>query len=406
VNNQGKYRKYCGDYLTGHQNIDIFTVKYAEINMYIHERPDWPDFKWDTDRILTLLIDVKNLQGQVIGRMGTLGFELKDQANLAILTQDVLRSSEIEGELLNPEQVRSSIIRQLGLDITTGIVPSERDVDGVVEMMIDAAANFNKPLTRQRLFGWHNALFPTGYGGLQKLLVRKWRDDSRGPMQVVSGTVGREKIHFQAPSSSCVEKEMKKFLEWFNNDQDFDLVIKAALAHLWFVTIHPFEDGNGRIARALTDMILARSDGQQNRFYSMSAQIRNERKKYYDILEQTQKGGLDITKWLQWFLYCLQNALNSSSVILNKVLQKHKFWTDNSSRIEKERQRKVLNKLLDGFEGKLTSSKWAKITKCSPDTALRDINDLIDKKILYKLPEGGRSTGYALVQKYKTDSKS
>jgi len=374
--------------------------------MYIHERPDWPDFKWDTDRILTLLIDVKNLQGQVIGRMGTLGFELKDQANLAILTQDVLRSSEIEGELLNPEQVRSSIIRQLGLDITTGIVPSERDVDGVVEMMIDAAANFNKPLTRQRLFGWHNALFPTGYGGLQKLLVRKWRDDSRGPMQVVSGTVGREKIHFQAPSSSCVEKEMKKFLEWFNNDQDFDLVIKAALAHLWFVTIHPFEDGNGRIARALTDMILARSDGQQNRFYSMSAQIRNERKKYYDILEQTQKGGLDITKWLQWFLYCLQNALNSSSVILNKVLQKHKFWTDNSSRIEKERQRKVLNKLLDGFEGKLTSSKWAKITKCSPDTALRDINDLIDKKILYKLPEGGRSTGYALVQKYKTDSKS
>ncbi len=374
--------------------------------MYIHERPDWPDFKWDTDRILTLLIDVKNLQGQVIGRMGTLGFELKDQANLAILTQDVLRSSEIEGELLNPEQVRSSIIRQLGLDITTGIVPSERDVDGVVEMMIDAAANFNKPLTRQRLFGWHNALFPTGYGGLQKLLVGKWRDDSRGPMQVVSGTVGREKIHFQAPSSSCVEKEMKKFLEWFNNDQDFDLVIKAALAHLWFVTIHPFEDGNGRIARALTDMILARSDGQQNRFYSMSAQIRNERKKYYDILEQTQKGGLDITKWLQWFLYCLQNALNSSSVILNKVLQKHKFWTDNSSRIEKERQRKVLNKLLDGFEGKLTSSKWAKITKCSPDTALRDINDLIDKKILYKLPEGGRSTGYALVQKYKTDSKS
>ncbi len=374
--------------------------------MYIYERPDWPEFKWDTDEILTLLIDVRNLQGRVLGRMGTLGFELKDQANLAILTQDVLRSSEIEGELLNPGQVRSSIIRQLGLDISTGIVPSERNVDGVVEMMIDAAVNFNKPLTRQRLFSWHNALFPTGYSGIQKLLVGKWRDDSRGPMQVVSGPIGREKIHYQAPSSGCLEKEMKKFLEWFNNDQDFDLVIKAALAHLWFVTIHPFEDGNGRIARALADMILARSDGQPQRFYSMSSQIRNERKQYYDILEQTQKGGSDITEWLQWFLYCLQDALESTNVILKKVLQKYEFWAGNSSRIENERQRKVLNKLLDGFDGKLTSSKWAKITKCSPDTALRDINDLIDKKILYKLPEGGRSTGYALVQDYKPVSKN
>lgn len=392
--------------MTNHEIIDIFTVKFAEINMYIYERPDWPEFKWDTDEILTLLIDVRNLQGRVLGRMGTLGFELKDQANLAILTQDVLRSSEIEGELLNPGQVRSSIIRQLGLDISTGIVPSERNVDGVVEMMIDAAVNFNKPLTRQRLFSWHNALFPTGYSGIQKLLVGKWRDDSRGPMQVVSGPIGREKIHYQAPSSGCLEKEMKKFLEWFNNDQDFDLVIKAALAHLWFVTIHPFEDGNGRIARALADMILARSDGQPQRFYSMSSQIRNERKQYYDILEQTQKGGSDITEWLQWFLYCLQDALESTNVILKKVLQKYEFWAGNSSRIENERQRKVLNKLLDGFDGKLTSSKWAKITKCSPDTALRDINDLIDKKILYKLPEGGRSTGYALVQDYKPVSKN
>jgi len=373
--------------------------------MYIYKHQDWPEFKWDTDKILALLTDVRNLQGRVVGRMGTLGFELRDQANLAILTQDVLRSSEIEGELLNPEQVRSSIIRQLGLDISTGIVPSERNVDGVVEMMIDATANFNKPLTRQRLFGWHNALFPAGYSGAQRILAGKWRDDSRGPMQVVSGPIGREKVHYQAPPSSCLGKEMKKFLEWFNNDQELDLVIKAALTHLWFVTVHPFEDGNGRIARALTDMILARSDGQSYRFYSMSAQIRNERKQYYDILEQTQKGDLDITKWLEWFLCCLRNALKSSNIILEKVLLKHEFWNINSLRIENERQRKILNRLLDGFEGKLTTSKWAKITKCSPDTALRDIKDLIDKKILYKLPEGGRSTGYALVQKYKPGFK-
>ena len=366
--------------------------------MYIYERSKWPEFKWNTDEVLALLIKVRNLQGLVIGQMEALGFDLKDQANLEILTQDVLRSSEIEGELLNPEQVRSSIVRQLGLDIS-GLVHSDRNVDGVVEMMIDATENFNKPLNKQRLFGWHNALFPTGYSGMYRLLVGKWRDDSTGPMQVVSGPIGKEKIHYQAPSSSCLEKEMKKFLEWFNHHQDIDLVIKAALAHLWFVTLHPFEDGNGRIARALTDMILAQSDGQSYRFYSMSAQIRNERKQYYDILELTQKGELDVTEWLQWFLYCLLNALKLSKKILKKVIFKHKFWTDNTSRIENERQKKILNKLFDGFDGKLTSSKWAKIGKCSQDTALRDINDLIDKQILYKLPKGGRSTGYALMKK-------
>ena len=373
--------------------------------MYIYERPDWPEFKWNTDEVLTLLIKVRNLQGRVVGQMGALGFNLKDQANLEILTQDVLRSSEIEGELLNPEQVRSSIVRQLGLDIS-GLVHSDRNVDGVVEMMIDATENFNRPLNKQRLFSWHNALFPTGYSGMYRVLVGKWRDDSTGPMQVVSGPIGKEKIHYQAPSSSCLEKEMKKFLEWFNHRQDIDLVIKAALAHLWFVTLHPFEDGNGRIARALTDMILAQSDGQSYRFYSMSAQIRNERKQYYDILELTQKGGLDITEWLQWFLYCLLNALKLSKRILKKVIFKHKFWTDNTSRIENERQKKILNKLLDGFDGKLTSSKWAKIGKCSQDTALRDIKYLIDKQILYKLPKGGRSTGYALMKKsYKSTEK-
>ena len=373
--------------------------------MYIYERPDWPEFKWNTDEVLTLFIKVRSLQGRVIGQMGALGFNLKNQANLEILTQDVLRSSEIEGELLNPEQVRSSIIRQLGLNIS-GLVHSDRNVDGVVEMMIDATENFNKPLNKQRLFGWHNALFPTGYSGIHKVLVGKWRDDLTGPMQVVSGPIGKEKIHYQAPSSSCLEKEMKKFLEWFNHRQDTDLVIKAALAHLWFVTLHPFEDGNGRIARALTDMILAQSDGQSYRFYSMSAQIRNERKQYYDILELTQKGELDITEWLQWFLYCLLSALKLSKKILKKVIFKHKFWTNNTSRIENERQKKILNKLLDGFDGKLTSSKWAKIGKCSQDTALRDIKDLIDKQILYKLPEGGRSTGYALMKKsYKSTEK-
>jgi len=298
---------------------------------------------------------------------------------MRLFTKEILRSSEIEGQLLNPEQVRSSIVRQLGLDIS-GLVPSDRNTDGVVEMTIDAAVNFNKPLSKQRLFGWHNALFPAGYSGIQKILVGKLRDDSKGPMQVVSGPIGKEKIHYEAPSSSCLEKEMDKFIEWFNNDQDFDLVIKAALAHLWFVTLHTFEDGNGRIARVITDMVLARSDGQSYRFYSMSAQIRNERKQYYDILELTQKGDLDITKWLQWFLYCLLNALKSSNTILKNVLCKHKFWNDNAFSIENERQRKILNKLLDGFDGRLTSSKWAKITKCSQDTALRDINDLIEKK--------------------------
>jgi len=373
--------------------------------MYIYERPDWPEFKYNINEILNLLIEVKSLQGRLVGRMGALGFDLKEHANLAILTQEVLRSSEIEGQLLDPEQVRSSIVRQLGLDIS-GLVPSDRNTDGVVEMTIDATVNFNKPLSKQRLLSWHNALFPTGYSGMHKILAGKLRDDLQGPMQVVSGPIGKEKIHYEAPPSGRLEKELKKFIEWFNRDQEYDMVIKAALAHLWFVTLHPFEDGNGRIARVITDMVLARSDRQSYRFYSMSTQIRNERKQYYDILELTQKGDLDITKWLQWFLYCLLNTLKSSNTILKKVLFKHKFWTDNASMIENERQRKILNKLLDGFEGKLTSSKWAKITKCSQDTALRDINDLIDKKILYRLPEGGRSTAYDLISNTMADAVS
>ena len=366
--------------------------------MYIYEQPDWPQFKWNTEKLLTLLTRVRNLQGKVIGKMGALGFELKNQANLEILTQDVLKSTEIEGELLNPDQVRSSVARRLGLDVS-GLVHSDRNVDGVVEMIIDATENFDEPLSKNQLFAWHNALFPMGYSGTSKVLVGQWRDDSTGPMQVVSGPMGKENVHYQAPPASSIETEMESFIEWINDRQDIDLVIKAAFAHFWFVTLHPFEDGNGRIARALTDMKLAQSDNQSYRFYSMSSRIMNERKQYYDILEQTQKGNLDITDWLEWFLNCLLNALESSETILEKVIFKHNFWVSNSSAIKNERQKKLLNRILDGFDGKLTTSKWAKIGKCSQDTASRDIQDLIEKRILYKLPGGGRSTGYDLISK-------
>ena len=299
------------------------------------------------------------------------------------------------GEFLNPDQVRSSIARKLGMEIS-GSVESDRDVDGVVEMMLDATQNCFKPLTADRLFDWHAALFPTARSGMYKITVADWRKDSTGPMQVVSGAMGMEKVHFQAPDSSLVEEEMKLFLDWFNNNVKTDLVLKAATAHLWFITIHPFEDGNGRIARALTDMLLAQSDKSNQRFYSMSAQIRIQRKEYYEMLENTQKGNLDITEWIKWFLNCLINSLKSTDSVLVRVLFKADFWTKHSKILINERQNKLLNKLLDGFDGKLTSSKWAKIAKCSKDTAIRDINDLIDKDILQKESAGGRSTNYEL----------
>jgi Fic family protein len=333
----------------------------------------------------------------VIGKMRALGFELQNQANLEILTQDVLKSTEIEGEILNPEQVRSSIARRLGLDIS-GLVHSDRNVDGVVEMMLDATGNYDKPLTKERLFGWHNVLFPAGFGGIYKIIIGSWRDDSTGPMQVVSGPMGKEKVHYQAPAAELLDKQMGQFFKWINDKQQIDLIIKAAIAHLWFITLHPFEDGNGRIARAITDMILAQSDNQSTRFYSMSTQIRNKRKQYYDILELTQKGGLDISDWLEWFLECLLNALKSSEILLGKVIFKHHFWIKNALRLENDRQKKILNMLLDGFDGKLTTTKWSRIGKCSQDTALRDIQDLMEKQILYKLPGGGRSTGYDLIK--------
>lgn len=362
---------------------------------FIHQNDNWPHFIWENDEIVNLLGEARHLQGRLIGKMESLGFDLRNEAQLDTLTLDVIKSSEIEGEYLNPEQVRSSIARRLGMEIA-GSVGADRNIDGVVEMMIDATQNCFTPLTAEKLFDWHAALFPTGRSGMYKITVADWRKDTTGPMQVVSGAMGKETVHFQAPDSSRIEKEMKLFLKWFNDHSNTDLVIKAAIAHLWFVTIHPFEDGNGRISRALADMLLAQSDKSHQRFYSMSAQIRIERKGYYDVLEKTQKGNLDITIWIKWFLSCLINALNSTDSVLIRVLFKADFWSQHSKTLINERQKKLLNKLLDGFDGKLTSSKWAKIANCSKDTAIRDINDLIDKNILQKEAAGGRSTNYEI----------
>lgn len=362
---------------------------------FIHQKDNWAEFTWNSNDFLDILSEARNLQGRLIGKMETLGFDLRNEALLDTLTLDVLKSSEIEGEFLNPDQVRSSIARRLGMEIA-GAVESDRNVEGVVEMMLDATQRCFEPLTADRLFDWHAALFPTGRSGMYKITVADWRKDTTGPMQVVSGAMGKEKVHFQAPDSDLVEKEMTRFIDWFNNSK-VDLVIKASIAHLWFVTIHPFEDGNGRITRALTDMLLAQSDKSNQRFYSMSAQIRLERKQYYEILEKTQKGNLDITEWISWFLNCLTNALKSTDSVLTRVLFKADFWQKHIDTAINDRQRKLLNKLMDGFDGKLTSSKWAKIAKCSKDSAVRDINDLIEKGILQKESAGGRSTNYELI---------
>lgn len=365
---------------------------------YVYQKKDWPNFYWDDKALIDVLGEVRNLQGRLLGKMETLGFNLRNEALLETLTLDVLKSSEIEGEFLSSNEVRSSIARKLGMDIK-GLVHSNRAVDGVVEMMMDATQNCFKPLSVTRLFNWHAALFPTGRSGLYKMKVGQWRKDSTGPMQVVSGAMGKEKVHFEAPDSKVLKHEMNTFLQWLNKQSTGDLVLKAAVAHLWFVTIHPFDDGNGRIARALTDMILAQSDKSNQRFYSMSAQIRVERKAYYDLLEKTQKGNLDITAWITWFLNCLLNALKSTDRLLSDVLFKADFWNKHSNTPLNERQKKLLNKLLDGFDGKLSSSKWAKIAKCSKDTAIRDINDLIEKGILQKDAAGGRSTSYEVIKK-------
>ncbi|MBB4305009.1 Fic family protein [Rhodobium orientis] len=328
--------------------------------------------------------------------MEALGFLLRSEAVLQTLTEDVMKSSEIEGERLDRAQVRSSIARRLGLDIG-GLIPADRHVEGIVELMLDATQNYDKPLTADRLFDWHAALFPTGRSGMTRITVGAWRDDSSGPMQVVSGPFGKEKVHFEAPEAGRLDAEMRAFLDWFNAKPGIDPVLKAGIAHLWFVTLHPFDDGNGRIARAIADMALARSEGTSQRFYSMSAQIRLERNAYYDTLERTQKGDLDITDWLEWFLACLGRAFEGAEAVLSSVLDKARFWEAHAEDPFNDRQRDMLNRLMDGFEGKLTSSKWAKIQKCSQDTALRDIDDLIKRNILVKDSAGGRSTSYSLV---------
>jgi Fic family protein len=367
---------------------------------YIHELQEWPHFTWSQEGLAKQLAAVRLRQGRLIGRMQALGFRQQEEAVLTTLTQDVLKSSEIEGEILDKDQVRSSIARRLGIE--AGALPqADRNVEGVVEMMLDATQKFKEELTADRLFGWHASLFPTGRSGMSKIIVGAWRDEKSGPMQVVSGAYGKEQVHYEAPGAVRLDAEMKSFLEWFNAEDNIDPVIKAALAHLWFVTIHPFDDGNGRIARAIADMSLARSEDSTQRFYSMSAQIRLERKAYYDMLEETQKDGLDITPWIEWFLGCLDRAFDGAEKTLAGVFQKSDFWKTHESARINERQRDILNRLLDGFEGKLTSSKWAVIEKCSPDTALRDIQDLLEQDILVKDEGGGRSTSYSLVPSSK-----
>jgi len=363
---------------------------------YIHQHHNWPSFTWDDAVLLPALSQVRYIQGKISGAMEALGFSARTDAALKALTEDVVKSSEIEGEILNTDQVRSSIARRLGLEIA-GLVPSDRNVDGVVEMVLDATQNYHIPLSEDRLFGWQSSLFPSGRNGMFKILTSQWRDNEKGPMQVVSGAVGREIVHFEAPDASRLETEMKLFLEWFNNNQLLDPVLKSGIAHLWFVTIHPFDDGNGRIARAIADMQLARADRSLQRYYSMSSQIRKRRKEYYHILETTQKGDLDITAWLEWYLSCLKDAVTATEETLIAVLKRVDFWDKHASTALNPRQRAMINRMQEAFFGNLSSSKWAKMAKCSQDTATRDINDLVEKGILQKSHSGGRSTRYELI---------
>ena len=379
----------------------IIAAKCTVIMTFIYESADWPKFRWSADKLAQPLAAVRHRQGRLVGYMEALGFSLRNEAVLHALTEEVVKSSEIEGEILDREQVRSSIARRLGMDIS-GLIEADRNVEGVVEMMLDATQNYSDPLTRERLFGWHAALFPTGRSGMSPITVGAWRPAVSGPMQVVSGPIGRERVHFQAPPAKRLDNEMKRFLDWFEK-ADPDPVLKAGIAHFWFVTIHPFDDGNGRIARAIADLALSRAEGTAQRFYSMSAQIRTERAAYYDMLEAAQKGDLDITRWLLWFIGCLGRAFDGAETILANVMYKARFWKSVMGKSLNDRQRKVINRLLDGFEGKLTNAKWAALAKTSPDTALRDINDLVQRGILVKNPAGGRSTSYSLASEASWD---
>lgn len=359
---------------------------------YIYEHKNWTNFSWDGKAINAIFGEVKLLQGKIIGQMNSLGFSAKEEAALTTLTLDIVKSSEIEGEVLNYNQVRSSIARRLGIN-TAGLVPSSRHIEGIVEMMLDATQRYTLPLTQKRLFGWHAALFPTGYSGPYEIEVGKYRT---GEMQVVSGAMGKEKIHYEAVKPKLVKAEMDVFLDWFNNDKQLDPVFKAAIAHFWFIIIHPFDDGNGRIARAITDMLLARAENSGERFYSMSSQVLVERKHYYKVLQKVQHSSGDITEWLDWFLTCLKNAMLATQNTTQRILRKAEFWKLHENTPINERQRTILNMLFDGFEGKLQSSKWAKINNVSADTALRDIKDLIAKGILQETNEGGRNANYKL----------
>ena len=375
----------------------LITANHADIMTYIHERTDWPNFTWDSAKLSPVLAEVRHKQGRLLGKMEGLGFQLRSEASLATLTSDVVKSSAIEGEVLNPELVRSSIARRLGMDIG-GAAPVNRDVEGIVEMMLDATQRFTEPLTAERLFGWHASLFPTGRSGMHKITVGAWRPAEIGAMQVVSGAIARENVHFEAPTAEKLESEMTALIQWFESRDEMDPVLRAALAHLWFVTIHPFEDGNGRICRAIADMALARADGTKERFYSMSSQIEAERKDYYLNLERSQRGTLDVTSWMEWFLGCLERAIAGADETLSKVLRKAKIWDRVNQGLVNERQRAVINRLMDDFVGKLTSSKYAKLAKCSEDTALRDIRALMERGIFVQNEGGGRSTSYTLVE--------
>lgn len=359
---------------------------------YIYQHKNWINFSWQEKVINAVFGEVRHMQGKIIGQMNALGFLAKEEVTLTALTLDVVKSSEIEGELLNYEQVRSSIARRLGIN-SAGLIPSNRHIEGVVEMMLDATQRYSAPLTEERLFGWHAALFPTGYSGPYKIEVGQYRT---GDMQVVSGALGKEKVHYEAVKPILVKVEMEKFLDWFNNDNTLDSVLKAAIAHFWFIIIHPFDDGNGRIGRAITDMLLARAENSKERFYSMSNQILIERKQYYEILQKVQHSKGDITEWIDWFLHCLKNAMLATENTTQKIINKAEFWKLHEHTVINERQRLILNKLFDGFDGKLQTSKWAKMTKTSTDTALRDIKDLVAKGILKQANEGGRNANYEL----------
>ncbi len=363
--------------------------------IYVHEKPDWPALRWESGRLATPLASVRHRQGRLLGKMESLGFELRCEATLGMLTTEVVKSSAIEGERLNPGEVRSSIARRLGLSVA-GLPRASRDVEGVVEMMLDATRNFESPLTRERLFAWHASLFPTGRNAMGLITVGRWRTAESGPMQVVSGPIGREKVHFEAPKASRLEPEMARFIDWFNETPTTDPVLKAGIAHFLFVTIHPFEDGNGRMARAIADLALARADGTKDRFYSMSSQIEAERKNYYLELESAQCGDVDITAWLAWFLHCLERAIDGADGALAAVLGKARLWERINRRPVNDRQRLVINRMLDGFQGFLKTSKYAKLAKCSTDTALRDMRELLDRGILIQNPGGGRSSSYRL----------